>query len=95
MPNLLTDLSLSYCTSLTEYSRFRTQEVMIGNVGRSVNGPEETADAEYGYAEIGPGKTTRYKEKEVVQRTVPTEQVVDACIDLIKSHEAWVEPQHG
>lgn len=67
--------------------------VKIGIMGCIVNGPGEMADADYGYVGSGPGKITLYKEKEVVQRSIPTEEAVDALIDLIKEHGDWVEPQ--
>ena len=67
--------------------------VKIGIMGCIVNGPGEMADADYGYVGSGPGKITLYKEKEVVRRSIPTEQAVDALIDLIKEYGDWVEPK--
>jgi (E)-4-hydroxy-3-methylbut-2-enyl-diphosphate synthase len=67
--------------------------VKIGIMGCIVNGPGEMADADYGYVGTGVGKITLYKEKEVVQRNIPTEGAVDALIELIKTHGDWVEPQ--
>ncbi|MCI5056064.1 MAG: (E)-4-hydroxy-3-methylbut-2-enyl-diphosphate synthase [Flavobacteriales bacterium] len=66
--------------------------VKIGIMGCIVNGPGEMADADYGYVGTGPGKISLYKEKEVVVRNVPEEQAVEALIDLIKSHNDWVDP---
>jgi (E)-4-hydroxy-3-methylbut-2-enyl-diphosphate synthase len=66
--------------------------VKIGIMGCIVNGPGEMADADYGYVGTGPGKITLYKEKEVVRRNVPSEDAVDALIDLIREHGDWVEP---
>ena len=66
--------------------------VKIGIMGCIVNGPGEMADADYGYVGTGPGKITLYKEKEVVRRNVPSEDAVDALIDLIKEHGDWLEP---
>jgi (E)-4-hydroxy-3-methylbut-2-enyl-diphosphate synthase len=66
--------------------------VKIGIMGCIVNGPGEMADADYGYVGTGPGKITLYKEKEVVRRNVPSEEAVDALIDLIREHGDWVEP---
>lgn len=68
--------------------------VKIGIMGCIVNGPGEMADADYGYVGTGKGVITLYKEKEVVKRNVPTEQAVDALIDLIKEHGDWVEIQN-
>jgi len=65
--------------------------VKIGIMGCIVNGPGEMADADYGYVGSGPGKITLYKGKEVVRKSVPTEQAVDALIALIKEHGDWVE----
>ncbi|NNM16812.1 MAG: (E)-4-hydroxy-3-methylbut-2-enyl-diphosphate synthase [Bacteroidia bacterium] len=67
--------------------------VKIGIMGCIVNGPGEMADADYGYVGSGPGKITLYKGHEVVKKSIPTEQAVDALIDLIKEHGDWVEEQ--
>ena len=67
--------------------------VKIGIMGCIVNGPGEMADADYGYVGSGQGKITLYKEKEVVRRAIPTEEAVDALIDLIKEYGDWVEPK--
>jgi (E)-4-hydroxy-3-methylbut-2-enyl-diphosphate synthase len=65
--------------------------VKIGIMGCIVNGPGEMADADYGYVGSGPGKITLYKGKEVVKRSIPTEDALDELIDLIKEHGDWVE----
>ena len=49
--------------------------VKIGIMGCIVNGPGEMADADYGYVGTGPGKITLYKEKEVVRRNVPEDDL--------------------
>ena len=54
--------------------------IKIGIMGCIVNGPGEMADADYGYVGTGPGKITLYKEKEVVQRNIPEDEVVDASL---------------
>ena len=64
----------------------------IGIMGCIVNGPGEMADADYGYVGTGVGKITLYKEKEVVQRNIPSEEAVNALIDLIKTNGDWVAP---
>ena len=64
----------------------------IGIMGCIVNGPGEMADADYGYVGTGVGKITLYKEKEVVQRNIPSEDAVNALIDLIKINGDWVAP---
>jgi len=65
--------------------------IKIGIMGCIVNGPGEMADADYGYVGSGPGKITLYKGKEVVKKSVPTEQAVDELIRLIKENGDWVE----
>lgn len=65
----------------------------IGIMGCIVNGPGEMADADYGYVGTGVGKITLYKEKEVVQRNIPSEEAVDALIGLIKENGDWVDPK--
>ncbi len=67
----------------------------IGIMGCIVNGPGEMADADYGYVGTGVGKITLYKEKEVVQRNIPTDKAVDALIELIKSYGDWVDPKNS
>ncbi len=66
--------------------------VKIGIMGCIVNGPGEMADADYGYVGAAPGKITLYKGHEVVRKNIPSEEAVDALIDLIDEHGDWVEP---
>ena len=66
--------------------------VKIGIMGCIVNGPGEMADADYGYVGSGKGKITLYKGKEVVKRSVPSENALDELIELIKDDGAWIEP---
>lgn len=66
--------------------------IKIGIMGCIVNGPGEMADADYGYVGSGVGKITLYKGKEVVTKSIQTEEAVDALINLIKEHGDWVEP---
>ncbi len=65
--------------------------VKIGIMGCIVNGPGEMADADYGYVGTGNGVITLYKGKEVVKKNIPSENAVDALIDLIKEGGDWVE----
>ncbi len=65
----------------------------IAIMGCIVNGPGEMADADFGYVGSGVGKITLYKSKEVVRRNVDSEVAVEALIDLLKEHDAWVEPE--
>lgn len=65
--------------------------IKIGIMGCIVNGPGEMADADYGYVGTGIGKITLYKGREVVKRNIPSEEAVDALIDLIKENGDWVE----
>ena len=64
----------------------------IAIMGCIVNGPGEMADADFGYVGSGVGKITLYKSKEVVRRNIDSEVAVEALIDLLKEHDAWVEP---
>ena len=61
-------------------------------MGCIVNGPGEMADADFGYVGSGPGKITLYKGKEVVKRNVDSHIAVTELIELLKEHEAWIEP---
>lgn len=67
--------------------------VKIGIMGCIVNGPGEMADADYGYVGSGKGKITLYKGKEVVKRSVPSEEAVDELINIIKMGGQWIEPE--
>ena len=66
--------------------------VKIAIMGCIVNGPGEMADADFGYVGSGVGKITLYKGKEVVKRNIPSEGAVQELIQLLKDHDAWVEP---
>jgi len=66
--------------------------VKIGIMGCIVNGPGEMADADYGYVGTGVGTISLYKGQEVMKKNIPTENAVDALINLIKDHGDWVEP---
>jgi (E)-4-hydroxy-3-methylbut-2-enyl-diphosphate synthase len=67
--------------------------VKIGIMGCIVNGPGEMADADYGYVGSGPGKITLYRGKEVIRKSVPSEEAVEGLIDLIKEDGNWIEPK--
>ena len=62
-------------------------------MGCIVNGPGEMADADYGYVGTGPGVITLYKGQQVVKRNIPSEEAVDALINLIKEHGDWIEAE--
>jgi len=61
--------------------------VTIAVMGCIVNGPGEMADADFGYVGTLPGKVDLYYGKEVVRKSIPNEQAVDALIDLIKEYD--------
>jgi (E)-4-hydroxy-3-methylbut-2-enyl-diphosphate synthase len=66
--------------------------VKIAIMGCIVNGPGEMADADFGYVGSGPGKITLYKGKEIVKRNVDSDIAVEELINLLREHDAWVEP---
>jgi (E)-4-hydroxy-3-methylbut-2-enyl-diphosphate synthase len=66
--------------------------VKIAIMGCIVNGPGEMADADFGYVGSGPGKITLYKGKEVMKRGVDSSIAVEELINLLKEHDAWIEP---
>jgi (E)-4-hydroxy-3-methylbut-2-enyl-diphosphate synthase len=79
----------------TNKIRTRTEHlkgVKIAVMGCIVNGPGEMADADYGYVGSGPGKITLYRGKDVVKKSVSSEQAVDELITLISEDGRWVEP---
>lgn len=65
--------------------------VTIAVMGCIVNGPGEMADADFGYVGTIPGKVDLYYGKEVVRKSVPNEEAVDALVALIKSYDMWQE----
>jgi (E)-4-hydroxy-3-methylbut-2-enyl-diphosphate synthase len=65
----------------------------IAIMGCIVNGPGEMADADFGYVGSGVGKITLYKGKEIMKRNIDSAIAVDELIQLLKEHNAWVEPQ--
>lgn len=79
----------------TEMIRSRTEHlkgVKIAVMGCIVNGPGEMADADYGYVGSGVDRITLYREKNIVRRSIPTENAVDELIALIKEDGRWIEP---
>ena len=65
----------------------------IAIMGCIVNGPGEMADADFGYVGSGVGKITLYKGKEVMKRNIDSTIAVHELIQLLKEHNAWVDPQ--
>ena len=67
--------------------------VTIAVMGCIVNGPGEMADADFGYVGTIPGKVDLYYGKEVVRKSIPNEEAVDALIDLIKEYDLWQDKE--
>jgi (E)-4-hydroxy-3-methylbut-2-enyl-diphosphate synthase len=67
--------------------------VTVAIMGCIVNGPGEMADADFGYVGTLPGKVDLYYGKEVVRKSIPNEQAVDALIDLIKEYDMWKDKE--
>ncbi len=63
----------------------------IAIMGCIVNGLGEMADADYGYVGGAHGQVSLYRKKELVKRSVPEKDAVDALIDLIRSDGKWVD----
>ena len=63
----------------------------IAVMGCIVNGPGEMADADYGYVGAGKGKITLYKSREVVRRSIPETEAVEALLELIRVSGDWKE----
>jgi len=64
----------------------------IAIMGCIVNGPGEMADADFGYVGSGVGKITLYKGKDIMKRNIDSAIAVDELIQLLKEHNAWVDP---
>mmetsp|Transcript_69735 Transcript_69735/g.167416 ORF Transcript_69735/g.167416 Transcript_69735/m.167416 type:complete len:791 (-) Transcript_69735:223-2595(-) len=69
--------------------------VRIAVMGCIVNGPGEMADADFGYVGSGIGKIDLYVNYDVVKRGIPSEDAVEALVDLIKEHGKWKDPSTG
>jgi (E)-4-hydroxy-3-methylbut-2-enyl-diphosphate synthase len=67
--------------------------VTIAVMGCIVNGPGEMADADFGYVGTLPGKVDLYYGKEVVRKSIPNGEAVDALVDLIKEYGMWKDPE--
>lgn len=65
-----------------ENPRFRT--LKIGIMGCIVNGPGEMADADYGYVGAAAGKVSLYKQKECIEKNIPSEFAVYRLISFIE-----------
>jgi (E)-4-hydroxy-3-methylbut-2-enyl-diphosphate synthase len=65
--------------------------IKIAIMGCIVNGPGEMADADYGYVGSGVDKITLYKGKEVVKKSVASNNAVNELINLIKENGDWVD----
>lgn len=66
--------------------------VKIAIMGCIVNGPGEMADADFGYVGSKPGKIDLYVGKTCVERNIDDDEAVERLIELIKTHDRWVEP---
>ncbi|MFA7421640.1 MAG: (E)-4-hydroxy-3-methylbut-2-enyl-diphosphate synthase [Melioribacteraceae bacterium] len=79
---------------VTNKIRKRTEHlkgVKIAIMGCIVNGPGEMADADYGYVGSGIGKITLYRGKEVVKRSINSENALEELIGIIKEDGNWAE----
>ncbi|MEM1282226.1 MAG: (E)-4-hydroxy-3-methylbut-2-enyl-diphosphate synthase [Chlamydiota bacterium] len=79
---------------VTRRIKERTQHlpgVKIAIMGCIVNGPGEMADADFGYVGSRPGMIDLYVGKECVEKNIPFNEADDRLIELIKSHDRWVE----
>lgn len=81
---------------VTKRIRSRTAHlpgVKIAIMGCIVNGPGEMADADFGYVGSKPGMIDLYVGKTCVQKDIPFSEADDKLIELIKSHNKWLEPE--
>jgi len=67
--------------------------VTVAVMGCIVNGPGEMADADFGYVGTLPGKVDLYYGKEVVRKSIPNEEAVDALVQLIKDYDMWKDKE--
>ena len=66
--------------------------VKIAIMGCIVNGPGEMSDADFGYVGGAPGKINLYVGHTPVELNIPQDEAVDRLINLIRSHNRWVDP---
>ncbi|CAJ1433601.1 unnamed protein product [Effrenium voratum] len=66
--------------------------VRVAIMGCIVNGPGEMADADFGYVGSGIGKVDLYVKYDCVKKAIPSENAVEALVDLIKEHGRWTDP---
>ncbi len=64
----------------------------IAVMGCIVNGPGEMADADFGYVGAGKNRISLYKGKECIKKGIPQEDAIPELIDMLKTHNCWVEP---
>jgi (E)-4-hydroxy-3-methylbut-2-enyl-diphosphate synthase len=69
--------------------------VTIAVMGCIVNGPGEMADADFGYVGTIPGKVDLYYGKEVVRKSIPNGEAVDALVELIKDYGMWKDKEEA
>jgi len=67
--------------------------VTVAIMGCIVNGPGEMADADFGYVGTVPGKVDLYYGKEVVRKSIPNDEAVDALVQLIKDYGMWKDKE--
>lgn len=67
--------------------------VKIAIMGCIVNGPGEMSDADFGYVGGAPNKINLYVGHTPVEMNIPQEEAVEHLVNLIKSHNRWVDPQ--
>lgn len=83
---------LQEVTAKIKKSTSHLDGVKIAIMGCIVNGPGEMADADFGYVGAGPGKIHLYYGKEIVRKSIPSEDAVEKLIELIQEKGKWKEP---
>lgn len=81
---------------VTKHIRSKTSHlpgVKIAIMGCIVNGPGEMADADFGYVGSRAGKVDLYVGKECVERNIDFADADGRLIELIKTHDRWVDPE--
>lgn len=82
--------------TVSQRIRMRTAHlpgVKIAIMGCIVNGPGEMADADFGYVGSKAGKIDLYVGKTCVERNIDFSEADERLIELIKSHDRWVDPE--
>jgi len=83
----LFDLQATLAEVKKTFSHLKGLKIAV--MGCIVNGPGEMADADYGYVGAGPGKVNLYKGKNIIKKSIATENAIEELILILKENGDW------